>query len=98
MTRPAERLDRARSLGYMVDDSLAGYPIDNNMRFQAQMFSHDYGWVNLWGLGGEYRADNVARLVPICEEFSQQRGVRTRIVELIPTLYQTYEAQEAVHA
>ncbi|UTC28977.1 hypothetical protein MARCHEWKA_04650 [Brevundimonas phage vB_BpoS-Marchewka] len=90
---PEQRLARARLLNYMTDDSLDGYPIDNNMRFQAQMFSLDYGWVNLWGLGGEYRADDAARLVPVCEEFAQARGVRTRIIELVPSLYRIFEPE-----
>lgn len=90
----AERLALAELHGYMVTDSLDGYPIDNNMRFQAQVFSLNYGWVNMWSLKGEFRSDDPAKLEPLCLEFARERGQRARIVELVPTLYKTYEIEE----
>ncbi|UTC28294.1 hypothetical protein GURKE_02630 [Brevundimonas phage vB_BpoS-Gurke] len=95
---PEERLARARLLDYMVDDSLDGYPIDHNMRFQAQVFSLDYGWVNIWSLSGEFRSDDASKLIPICEEFVKERQMRARIVELVPTIHQTFEVREPAHA
>ncbi len=77
---------------YMTDDSLDGYPIDNNMRFQAQVFTK-LGWVNMWTTSGEYRSDDAAKLIPVCEEFSRERGQRARIVELVPALYKVFEIE-----
>lgn len=89
-----QRLRIAELHGYMVSDDLAGYPIDNQMRFQAQVFSPDYGWVNMWSTKGEFRSDDAAKLEPLCIEFARERGQRARIVELVPTLYKTFEIEE----
>lgn len=90
VARLSARLQAAHADGFMVTDSLEGFPIDNGLRFRLQVFTDHYGWVNAWGLHGEYHSDTSDPLVALAEAYALE-GRRARIIELVPTLYRSFE-------
>ncbi|USN14141.1 hypothetical protein KABACHOK_03050 [Brevundimonas phage vB_BpoS-Kabachok] len=92
VARLPPRLQAAHAQGYMVTDDLEGFPIDNAMRFRVQVFSPRYGWVNAWSTKGELHADTPERLISICNTLAAH-GDRVRIIELVPSLYRTFEPE-----
>lgn len=92
--RLSARLQAAHGQGYMVTDSLEGFPVDNGQRFRLQVFTDLYGWVHAWGLEGEFHSDTPDGLIALAEAFAME-GRRARIIELVPTLYQIHEPVKA---